>query len=151
MINLDLNLLDDSKPLVITFVDKKYTSILTNWVAFLNEYKNYQVLIFTTDEKSSNFCKQNNFLFFENNSSSSNSSNYFSDKIKIYPNPATDIINIESNYNINSIEIVDNMGRLIMKKDSCNKLNISELESGTYSVYLYNGNQKIIKRFTKSN
>ena len=68
-----------------------------------------------------------------------------------YTNPATDIINIESNYNINSIEIVDNMGRLIMKKESYNKLNISELESGTYSVYLYNGNQKIIKRFTKSN
>ena len=65
MINLDLNLIDDNKPLVITFVDKKYTSILINWVAFLNEYKNYQVLIFTTDEKSSNFCKQNNFLFFD--------------------------------------------------------------------------------------
>ena len=44
MINLDLNLIDDNKPLVITFVDKKYTSILINWVAFLNEYKNYQVL-----------------------------------------------------------------------------------------------------------
>ena len=43
----------------------------------------------------------NNFLFFENNSSSTNSSNYTNDKINIYPNPATDIINIESNYNIN--------------------------------------------------
>tara|TARA_B100001741_G_scaffold154289_1_gene127406 strand:+ start:63 stop:1550 length:1488 start_codon:yes stop_codon:yes gene_type:complete len=93
----------------------------------------------------------NNFLFFENNSSSTNSSNYFSDKIKIYPNPATDIINIESNYNINSIEIVDNMGRLIMEKEGCNKLIISELKSGTYSIYLYTGNKKIIKRFTKSN
>ena len=92
-----------------------------------------------------------NFLFFENNSSSTNSSNYFSDKINIYPNPATDIINIESNCNINSIEIVDNMGRLIMEKEGCNKLIISELKSGTYSIYLYTGNKKIIKRFTKSN
>ena len=36
-----------------------------------------------------------------------------------------------------------------MKKESFNKLNISELESGTYSVNLYK-NQKIIKRFTKA-
>ena len=90
-------------------------------------------------------------MFFENNASSTNSSFYSSDKINIYPNPSADIINIESNYNINSIEIVDNMGRLIIKKESCNKLNISELKSGTYSVYLYTGNKKIIKRFTKSN
>jgi len=38
-----------------------------------------------------------------------------------------------------------------MKKESCNNLNISELKKGTYSVYLYTVNQKIIKRFTKSN
>ena len=89
------------------------------------------------------------FHYYENNSNSTNTSNYSNNKINIYPNPATDIINIESNYYINSIEIVDNMGRLIMKKESCNKLNINGLKSGTYSIYLYTENEKIIKSFTK--
>ena len=36
-----------------------------------------------------------------------------------------------------------------MKKEIIINLNINELDKGMYSVYLYNGNKKIIKRFTK--
>jgi hypothetical protein len=62
---IDLEIINNNKQLVITFVDKKYTTILSNWISFLNEYENYQVLIFTTDKKASKFCKQNNLLFYD--------------------------------------------------------------------------------------
>ncbi|MFL2573885.1 MAG: T9SS type A sorting domain-containing protein [Flavobacteriales bacterium] len=91
----------------------------------------------------------NNFLFFENNNSSTNIGNLTKDNINIYPNPASEIINIESEYQISYIEIVDYLGKIIIKTDNYKTLNINELNNGMYSINIYTENKKITKKFTK--
>jgi hypothetical protein len=65
--------------------------------------------------------------------------NYF----KLYPNPSTDFVNIESDTQFNKIEILDMQGRIVVseKVDSISsyQLNISNLNSANYIVRLYNG------------
>ena len=91
----------------------------------------------------------NNFLFFENNNSSTNIGDLTIDNINIYPNPASEIINIESEYQISYIEIIDYLGKIIIKTDNYKTLNINELNNGMYSINIYTKNKKIIKKFTK--
>lgn len=91
----------------------------------------------------------NNFLFFENNNSSTNIGDLTKDNINIYPNPASEIINIESEYQISYIEIIDYLGKIIIKTDNYKTLNINELNKGMYSINIYTENKKIIKKFTK--
>ncbi len=58
-------------------------------------------------------------------------------QITVYPNPANNIILIETN-SIKSIELIDLQGKTILSKKSCNKgvelLNISRLEEGIYII-----------------
>ena len=89
-----------------------------------------------------------NFLYFENNSGPSNTIN-LSDKFNLYPNPSSDIINIESNYNIKLIEVIDKLGRIMFKKENSNKLIVNGLSKGIYSVNIYFKGKKITKKFTK--
>ena len=91
----------------------------------------------------------NNFLFFENNNSSTNIGDLTKDNINIYPNPASEIINIESEYQISYIEIIDYLGKIIIKTDNYKNLNINELNNGMYSINIYTENEKITKKFTK--
>ena len=86
--------------------------------------------------------------FFENVSGSTNTTN-ISDKFNLYPNPSSDIINIASNYNIKLIEVIDKLGRIILKKEGSNSLIINGLVGGTYSVNIYFEDKKITKKFTK--
>lgn len=54
-------------------------------------------------------------------------------KISIYPNPASDFININTDKKINKISIYDATGRLV-KTSSEIKTSVSELKSGVYFV-----------------
>tara|TARA_Y100000766_G_scaffold276895_1_gene281578 strand:+ start:60 stop:1580 length:1521 start_codon:yes stop_codon:yes gene_type:complete len=90
----------------------------------------------------------NYFNYFENTSGSTNTIN-LSDKFNLYPNPSSDIINVESNYNIKLIEVIDKLGKVILKKVDSNKLIISSLNKGIYSVNIYFEGKKITKKFTK--
>ena len=88
------------------------------------------------------------FLYFENNSGSTILSE-IEKSINIYPNPATEIINIESKKNINKIKITDQLGKIILEKIYSKTLNINNLDKGTYIITLYLENKAIIKSFTK--
>ena len=59
-----------------------------------------------------------------------------SEKIKIYPNPAENIINIVTENNvIQLVEITNSLGQVVIRKESQNnvlKVDISKLEYGTY-------------------
>ena len=74
-------------------------------------------------------------------------------KITIYPNPASQIININANQNIDSIAIYDMLGKLIQTKNinsNTDSIDISNCNSGLYfcKIYLDNGaveTKKVVK------
>ncbi len=73
--------------------------------------------------------------------------------IKIYPNPVSDILNIESEINILTIEIYSLLGNLVKKVNVSNGLNasidLSTLEGNVYMLHIITENglkvQKMIK------
>ena len=69
-------------------------------------------------------------------------------QVKIYPNPAKDIINISSEKQIQSIEIYDVLGRLI-KTETKNNINVSQFSKGNYLIKIKTGDQEIIEKFIK--
>lgn len=52
----------------------------------------------------------------------------------IFPNPAVDFINIDAEMPIESIEIYDNLGRIVKKEQQVTNISISELPQGVYFV-----------------
>jgi len=69
-------------------------------------------------------------------------------QVKIYPNPARNVINITSDKPVKSIEIYDVLGRLI-KTDTKNNINVSELSKGNYFIKIKTGDQELIEKFIK--
>jgi hypothetical protein len=55
----------------------------------------------------------------------------YEDNIKIYPNPASDIINI-TGADIANIKIFNSMGQLISNQNHKNEINVSEFQNGIY-------------------
>ena len=69
------------------------------------------------------------------------------DNISIYPNPASEVIKIlnDNNLNITSIEILDLTGRTVINTENCEEINISELSEGQYFVKI-SGETSIVKK-----
>lgn len=69
------------------------------------------------------------------------------DNISIYPNPASEVIKIlnDNNLNITSIEIIDLTGRTVINTENCEEINISELSEGQYFVKI-SGETSIVKK-----
>lgn len=76
---------------------------------------------------------------------------YLIEKVKIYPNPATDIIQISNNYLINEIKIVNASGQLMLQSNQPNdNFNISNWPAGKYHAQITtNKNQKMMLTFIK--
>lgn len=70
--------------------------------------------------------------------------NYLENAINIYPNPSKGKVFItdDSNVNIDYIEVLDVFGRIIQTKTINNSKTELNLESGTYFLIFYSGNQK---------
>ena len=64
-----------------------------------------------------------------------------------YPNPAKDFIEIKTNTKIESVQICDNLGR-ILKTENTAKINVSNLEKGVYYLKINNGEK--IEKFIKN-
>lgn len=53
--------------------------------------------------------------------------------VKVYPNPVKDVLNINTDKKVNSIEIFSLTGQLIRKLDNNSKqVNVSDLKKGVY-------------------
>jgi Secretion system C-terminal sorting domain/Right handed beta helix region len=70
--------------------------------------------------------------------------------LKLYPNPVSDILNIQSEKAIEKIEVFDELGKQILNYDSTNTIDLSKLNSGLYFLKIkYNSeiftNHKIMK------
>ncbi|WP_430410202.1 T9SS type A sorting domain-containing protein [Kordia sp.] len=70
---------------------------------------------------------------------------------KLYPNPATDVITIQSgDVNVSGIEIYDILGKNVMKQsnftNTSTTVNVSELKSGVYFVKIYANTSSLTKK-----
>jgi len=59
-------------------------------------------------------------------------------QISVYPNPATEVVNVKSDYTINSIDVMNYLGQTVYKNTKVNgkfsQFNVSNLQSGIYFV-----------------
>lgn len=73
--------------------------------------------------------------------------NKSNNKLNIYPNPATEKINIEIDERINKVEIYDNLGNIVLISYKYENIDISTLSSGVYYVKINNTiKSKFIKK-----
>lgn len=79
----------------------------------------------------------------------SNSIPVFDDSVTVYPNPTTGNVNINSNFNIKSIELYDIQGRILetsFENSNTIKFDISEKQNGIYFLKVNTENgSKIVK------
>lgn len=76
-------------------------------------------------------------------------------RLSIYPNPATDLLNIKTDGSnaINAIQIVDLNGRQIVTKTFDNvadaQIDVNDLSAGMYLINITSGDQTVTKKFLK--
>lgn len=73
-------------------------------------------------------------------------------EVKIYPNPSSSFIAIQSKENKKlDIEIVNMQGRSVIKStvSSDEKINISQLPTGQYMININEGQRRVVEKFTK--
>ncbi len=71
--------------------------------------------------------------------------------VKVFPNPVQDYVNIESDKNFVSYEIIDESGKLVDSKDfKFSKIDISNLQPGVYFIKLKSlSNKTNVVKFIK--
>jgi len=77
--------------------------------------------------------------------------NEFNNNVSVYPNPATDVLNVSANSNIQSVEIMNLMGQTVQSynaNDLFTQINISSLSNGMYMVRVNTENGVINHKFT---
>ena len=82
-----------------------------------------------------------------------NNASFSENDFKVYPNPATNSLNvISTNVEIESYEIYDVQGRIINSNlfSSSNQVDISQLQSGMYLIKLISQYGQTVKRFVKN-
>lgn len=76
--------------------------------------------------------------------------------LKVYPSPARSTVHIDWKYNLNKIEIFDQLGRKVLEENlegykTKAQLNITELEQGLYLIKAYSDQGLITSNFVKTN
>ena len=72
-----------------------------------------------------------------------------SERISIYPNPSNGIVNINSDTEVNSVEIIDITGRIIMRRHD-KHINVSQLPNGFYNLKIYTKDAIAVRKLTVS-
>lgn len=69
-------------------------------------------------------------------------------KVKLYPNPVSDVLNITTSSSFNSYEIYDVIGKVVLKAKGIqsNQIDVSKLEKG---IYLIKFDDKFVNKFIK--
>lgn len=68
------------------------------------------------------------------------------DSFKIYPNPATDEINIKSTVVIDKMELYNVLGKKVMQSSNSKALNVESLNSGIYVLKVFNRGKSATKK-----
>jgi PKD repeat protein len=70
-------------------------------------------------------------------------------KLTIYPNPATDFIDLKIDFQYTDISIIDVTGKTIKQVDTASKIEVSNLTPGVYFIKVIGKNNTIIKKLVK--
>ena len=71
----------------------------------------------------------------------------FTNQFSVFPNPVSETIQISTNQTIDSIELYDILGHLILKKDSnLKQINVENLTSGMYLLKINSGDRSVTKK-----
>ena len=71
-------------------------------------------------------------------------------QLTVYPNPATNHINIQSNKAVEQIDIFNTLGeKVISEINPKTNINVKSLSQGTYFIEIFYKNNKLIRKFTK--
>ena len=70
-------------------------------------------------------------------------------KLAIYPNPTSHVLNINTTKKIDSIEVYDLVGKFILKADNQQSINVEHLNTGTYIIKIKTGDKIVSKKFIK--
>ncbi len=66
---------------------------------------------------------------------------------KVFPNPASTEINIQTNMNIDYVEVYDVFGKFVLRESKIfNSIKIGDLSSGLYLLNIYSGGARIVKK-----
>ena len=70
--------------------------------------------------------------------------------ISIYPNPTSDIVNVDGNYSQLKVVMYDILGKQVMNKSITNSIDISQLKKGVYILQLSDGAKLTTQRIIKN-
>jgi len=71
----------------------------------------------------------------------------FEDKFRVYPNPASDVIHIETEENIDRLELYNTLGQLVLSiQQNTRRINIQDIKSGVYILKIYSGDRSMSER-----
>jgi hypothetical protein len=87
----------------------------------------------------------NQSLLVVENSSPLGTTSFSSSKLTLYPNPATDVLNlsIPDEFTIKTVKIFDSLGKLILKPEVVNKsISVQNLQAGNYFILIQDSDGK---------
>lgn len=79
------------------------------------------------------------------------STEFFTENFTMYPNPVTDVLNIQSKngLNANEIKISDMTGKVVKVQKDATSVNVSNLSAGTYLIDITTNEGKATSKFIK--
>ena len=158
---LDGNLSEDSINFYLAdyrFTDNSQDYIIDEWTYVdLSSFGNLDSLYFTLSSSDNGAFGMNTPAYFciDNvitaDIISSNTNIDFTNTMKVYPNPVTNHLTIESTSEIESLEIYDTNGRKILgQKSNDNSIDVSHLSAGSYIIRCITDQGIEISPFIKS-
>lgn len=81
----------------------------------------------------------------------SNTHQLTKESIKIYPNPTSDLIQIQSELVISKIDVVNMFGQVISTTHLSTSVDLSQVPTGIYFLKIYSGKQSYLKKVIKTN
>jgi hypothetical protein len=68
------------------------------------------------------------------------------DELVVYPNPASDVLNIKASVQLERVEIYSILGEKILVTEETSQIDVKRLSSGVYLLKIYSENGKSIRR-----
>src|SRR5690554_1133388 len=77
--------------------------------------------------------------------------NFFKENFSMYPNPVTDILNIDAvnGLNANEIRVMDLTGKVLKVQNNASSVNVADLATGTYLIEITTNEGKGTSKFIK--
>lgn len=72
------------------------------------------------------------------------------ESLSLFPNPATNTINVTSSQDIVSLTVVDQLGKVVLTKNKSSNIDVSGLQSGIYFIKIATDAGSSVKKFIKN-